>query len=116
MRHRQKILIIEKDDFLREILGNTLHKKGGYLFSAFCLKDGLEDVKGHRIDTIILGTSCDGYKGKETLSYIRKHLPDSSPYFFIINDTGASLDFVPEDQQIMTKDLSIEAILQKIPV
>jgi len=116
MPHRQKILILEKDDFLREILGNLLHKEGGYLFSAFSLKEGLKDTRNHKIDTIILGTSCDEYKGKESLTYIRKQLVDSQPKFFIINHTEDELDVVPKDQQMKTSELSIEKIIDVISV
>ncbi|MCA9352773.1 response regulator [Patescibacteria group bacterium] len=116
MQQRKKILILEKDDFLREILGNLLHKKGGYIFSAFSLKDGLHDAHGHKLDTIILGTSCSEYKGKETLAYINKQIDGANPDFFIINDTGTKLDFVAPENQIATENLSVQTILEKIPV
>ena len=117
MPHRQKILILENDDFLREILGNLLHKRGGYLFSAFSLDEGLRDVQNHTLDTVILGTSCSEYKGKETLSYIRKHLGQiNPPNFFIINSTDTELDFIPSEQQIKISELSIEKIINAIPI
>ena len=116
MPHRQKILILEKDDFLREILGNLLHKEGGYLFSEFSLEDGLKATRGHKIDTVILGTSCSEYKGKETLRYITKSLEESQPQFFIINHTEDELDVVPKSQQMKISELSIEKLIDVIPV
>lgn len=113
---RQKILILEKDDFLREILGNLLHKRGGYLFSEFSLEEGLKATQGHQVDTVILGTSCDEYKGKETLKYITKQMNGSQPTFFIINDGKDEIDFVPKEQQMKISNLSIEKILDAIPV
>ncbi|MFT6361282.1 MAG: DNA-binding response OmpR family regulator [Candidatus Paceibacteria bacterium] len=116
MPHRQKILILEKDDFLREILGNLLHKEGGYLYSEFSLEEGLSAVHGNKIDTIILGTSCTEYKGKETLRYINKRLEGSQHQFFIINHTEDELDIVPKDRQMKINELSIEKIIDIIPV
>ena len=117
MPHRQKILILEKDDFLREILGNLLHKEGGYLFSEFSLDDGLKAVHGHQLDTIILGTSCSEFKGKETLKYITKQLNQATPpQFYILNDGDEELNIVPPQQQIKISNLSIEKIIDAIPV
>lgn len=115
MPNRQKILILENDDFLREIIGNLLHKKGGYIINGLSVQRGLEKIGNQNINTIILGTSCSDYKGKETLSYINKQLEQQNPpEYFMINTTGKELNFVPREQQISIEKLSIEKIINAI--
>jgi len=116
MSDRKKILILEKDDFLREIIGKLLHEKGGFMFSAYCVSEGINAVKNHTIDTIILGTSCDEYRGKETLGYIRKKLNNANINFYILNHSDDELDFIPKDQQIKISDLSVAEIVAAIKV
>lgn len=116
MSKRQKILILENDDFLREIIGTQLHKKGGYLLTAFSIAEGIEQAKDHHIDTIILGTSCPEYKGKETLAYINKQLEQNDINFFIINHENKDLDFVDSSHQMRCEELSIRDIVNAIPV
>ncbi len=117
MHNRQKILILENDDFLREIIGNLLHKQGGYILNGASIQEGLDKTEKHTIDTVILGTSCSEYKGKETLKYINKQLNQQVPAnFYLINDTEKSLEFVPKNKQIHIEHLSIEKILEAIPV
>lgn len=115
MNKRQKILILENDDFLREIIGTQLHKKGGYLLTAFSIGEGIEQARGHRIDTIVLGTSCPEYKGKETLSYIRKELEQQDINFYIINHEHTDVDFVDPLHQMRTEKLSVKDIVNAIP-
>ena len=115
MSKRQKILILENDDFLREIIGTQLHKKGGYLLTAFSITEGIEEARGHHIDTIILGTSCPEYKGKETLDYIKKQLEQHDINFYMINHENKALDFVDPLHQMKTEELSIKEIVSSIP-
>lgn len=116
MPHRNKILIIEHDDFLREIIGNLLHKKGGYILNGSDIKEGLAESKKHSITTVIIGTSCPDYKGKETLSYIKRELENPQIHFFVINHEEQILDFVPKGRQIKTSELSIQEILNVIEI
>jgi|AntAceMinimDraft_13_1070369.scaffolds.fasta_scaffold10661_1 DNA-binding response OmpR family regulator len=113
MPHRLKILIIENDDFLRELLGNILHKKGFYIINGMTIAEALENAQGHKIHALILGTSCSDYQGKSSLNYIKQKL-DSTPQEFIINDTNKKLTYIESDFQIRIKDLSVEKIIQKI--
>lgn len=117
MPNRQKILILEHDDFLREILGNLLHKRGGYIINGSTIEKGLSKVYEQHINTVIMGTSCVEYKGKETLGYIKKQLDQQSPpEFFIINNTDKKLSFVPRENQMSIENLSIEKIIEAINV
>lgn len=114
MPHTNKILILEHDDFLREILGNLLHKKGGYILNGSCISEGLAIAKKHHIKKIILGTSCHEFKGKETLSYIKKTLDQQDIEFFILNAGKTSLPYIQPENQFMIKDLSIENIINTV--
>jgi len=117
MPKRNKILILEHDDFLREIIGNLLHKRGGYILNGSTIEKGIKSAENHHINTVILGTSCIEYKNKETLSYIKKQLEQSTPpEFFIINTTGSKLDFIDSKKQILIEELSIEKIITAIEV
>ncbi len=108
---RKKILIIEHDDFLREILGNLLHKKGYYILSGFCVNNGLALAQRKKINTVILGTSCKEYDGKKTMHYIQKQLGNVN--FFIINNTKEEINFIDNNKQIKISELSIQEILTK---
>ena len=112
MPHRRKILIIENDDFLREILGNILHKKGLFILNGETVAEGLQDVErsgGNAVDQVILGTSCTDYEEKKTLKFIKSKLND--PKIFVINDSLTPIAQISPDHQIMVKDLSIKNII-----
>ena len=115
MSDRRKILIIENDDFLREILGNLLHKQGNYILNGSCIEKGIQTAESENIHTVILGTDCRKFQGKQSLAYIRKKL-GSHVNFFIINDTDEKLDFVDDNMQMNISDLSIQTILDKFSV
>lgn len=116
MSHRNKILILENDDFLREIIGNLLHKEGGYILNGFSVQSGIENARNHSITTVILGTSCTDYKGKETLAYLKKELDNPNLEFFVINHQNKKLSFIESDQQMTIDNLSIKKILYAITV
>lgn len=109
MSNRKKILIVERDDFLREIVGNLLHKNGLYILNGFCIQDGIENAQNQHINTVLLGTSCRDYKGKQSLDYIKKHLTVDA--FFILNEGSDDLDFVSAENQMKMSELSIEALV-----
>jgi DNA-binding NtrC family response regulator len=117
MPHRNKILILETDDFLREIIGNLLHKRGGYILNGSCVSNGLEQVNNGHVGTVILSTSCPEYKGQETLKFIKNKLNQiNPPEFFIINHTGKHIGFINDSQQMSVDDLSIGKILEVITI
>lgn len=113
MPDRRKILIIEHDDFLREIIGNLLHKEGMYILNGFCIENGISVAHGKNIDTIILGTSCPDYNGKKSLHHLRKELGPRIE-FFILNTTNKNIDFVPTDMQMKISELYIKDIIRKL--
>lgn len=109
MPDRKKILILEKDDFLREIIGNLLHKKGYYILNGFCIQNGLEEAKNKHIHNVILGTSCKDFQGKKSINYIKKNLTTED--FFVLNDTDKEISWIEEEKQMKISNLSIKKII-----
>lgn len=116
MPKRNKILIMENDEFLREIIGNLLHKRGGYILNASNIEQGLVETSGKNITTVILGTSCSEFKGKESINYIKKKLGNPNTEFFIINHNNKAIPNFPKDRQMKIEDLSIQKILETIEI
>lgn len=117
MPHRKKILILENDEFLREIIGNLLHKKGGYILNASSIEQGLEEAaSGKEIATVILGTSCPEFKGKESIGYIKKRLGNQETDFFIINHTNKDIGGIAKNKQMTIENLSIQKILNAVEI
>lgn len=109
MSDRKKILIIERDDFLREITGNLLHKQGVYILNGFCIQNGLEGIEGQHVHHVILGTSCRDFKGKQSIDYIKKNINVDS--FYLLNAGKDTLNYAPADQQMKISELSIEKLV-----
>ncbi|MCI5050781.1 MAG: hypothetical protein MRY57_00525 [Candidatus Pacebacteria bacterium] len=116
MSHRRKILILENDEFLREIIGNLLHKKGGYILNSSSIEDGLKETSGKNIGAVILGTSCPEFKGLKSINYIKKKLENPNTDFFIINHLNTTIKGFPKDKQMKIEDLSIQKILNTVEV
>jgi DNA-binding response OmpR family regulator len=112
MPHRAKILILENDDFLREILGNLLHKEDFYILNGSSIERGIEQAGKQHIDRVIVGSSCEDFKGKQSINYLRKHF--SKPRIFLVNDGHKSVPYLPKQDQILTRKLSVQKILDRI--
>ncbi len=110
---RKKILILEHDDFLREVLGNTLHKQGNYILNGFSIQKGVARAKNENIDYVILGTSCRDYDPKHSLNFIKKQFgPEIS--IFVINTSESDILHIDKEDQIKTSKLSLESILKRV--
>ena len=112
MPYRKKILIIENDDFLREIIGNLLHKNEYYIINSNSIQTGIEKAQHEHISYVILGTSCQDYKGKNTLNYIKRNLGEANIY--ILNTTQKNIPGIEKDNQMKISELSIKTLLQEI--
>lgn len=112
MPKREKILILENDDFLREILGNLLHKKGFYITNGFSIEDGVKTTGERSIDRVIVGTSCKDFRGKPSIHFIRKKF--NNPRIFLINQGNRSVRFLPKQDQINVSHLSVQDIVNRI--
>lgn len=112
MSNRKKILILENDDFLRELLGNILHKQGAFILNGFTIEQGLKRVSQQNIDIVILGTSCEDYKDKKSIHHLNQTL--ERPKIFIINNDNKPISGIPKDQQFFKKEISVQKIIQSI--
>jgi len=112
MPYRKKILILEHDDFLREIIGNLLHKRGGYILNGDSLENGLAEAQNHQVDTVIVGNSCPDFKGKQSINFIEKTF--NRPEIFLINKKPVLVDYLPEKDQFLIKELSVKKILDTV--
>ena len=112
MEHRKKILILQSDDFLRELLGNLLHKDGFYILNGSSIQSGLKDRGGHHVNTVIVNSDCEDYKGKSTIHYLRNEL--DNPQIFLIHDGARKVSYLPSEDQMNIKKLSVEEILKRV--
>ncbi len=110
MEERVKILILEHDDFLREILGNLLYKKGLSILNGTTIEQGLKETEHQLVSCVILGTSCIDFRGTSSIHFIKKQFGNDVD-IFIINTESKALDYHPSEKQIMVKDLSVSKII-----
>lgn len=110
MPHRKKILILIHDDFLRELLGNLLHKDGYFILNGSTIEEGVKGASGNHIDLVILDSDCKDYKDKSSLHYINKEL--ENPEVFLIHDGSRATSYLSKDHQMLNKKLSVREIIQ----
>lgn len=111
MEYRKKILILESDDFLRELLGNLMHKQGAYILNGFTIAQGIDQAKNQSVDTVILGTSCSDFDAKHSIHFINKEL--NNPKLFVINHGSRKLKLENQDQMLI-KDLNVTSFIEQI--
>lgn len=73
----RKILVVDDQDFLREILAKYLEKKGCSVIRAKDGQECIELVKKEKFDSIFLDLAMPGVDGWSALEEIRKVAPDS---------------------------------------
>ncbi len=112
MPTRPKILILNADDFMREIIGNLLHKKGYYIINARCINDAVKQASGMDIKHIIMSTNCDEFKGKQSINFL--NVSFSNPDIFIINESKENISYLPKHAQVDIDKLSIQNIINYI--
>jgi two-component system, cell cycle sensor histidine kinase and response regulator CckA len=104
---KKKILIVDDEPLIRELLKNYLAAKGAYLLEAENGEKALDMYREHRdsIDLIVLDVIMPGIKGDEVLRQIRK---DTAKTKVII-----SSGFMSEQQREKLKGLSVDGFLDK---
>lgn len=112
MPTRPKVLILNRDDFMREIIGNLLHKKGYYIINAQCINDAVKQAQGMDIKHIIMSTNCDEFKGKQSIHFLMTSF--ANPDIFLINEAQERITYVPKDAQVDIKHLSIKNIIDYV--
>ncbi len=113
MPDRNKILILENDDFLRELLGNLLHKKGNYILNGSSIERGVTNTKNQKISQVILGTSCPDFNDKSSINYLKQNL-DPQIKIFVINAGSKKLPYIDSKKQMFVSELSVSEIIRTI--
>jgi len=84
----KRILIIEDDKFLRELIIKKLNNEGYEAFGAVDGEEGLEKVKKENPDLILLDLILPGIDGFEVLSKIKEDVVLSSIPVIILSNLG----------------------------
>ncbi len=111
--NRKGIIIIEYDDFLREILGNLLHKMGYYIVSGERVLSVHRQLSKHSFHLAILGEDVKDFYGKRTFNELLRETGNTNMEFFLITEHGES-PLVASNDQIDVSELSIKKILNHV--
>jgi len=85
---KKRILIIEDDKFLRELIIKKLNNEGYGALGAVDGEEGLEKVKKESPDLILLDLILPGIDGFEVLSKIKEDVALSSIPVIILSNLG----------------------------
>lgn len=72
------ILIVEDNKDFALTLSDVLRKKGYEVNAVFCGEDGVDFVKNHLVDLVLLDIRLPSMDGVEVLRHIKEHDPDIS--------------------------------------
>jgi DNA-binding response OmpR family regulator len=103
-----KVLIIEDDKFLRELIAQKLIKEGFEVLEAVDGEEGMRKVKEERPDLILLDLILPGIDGFEVLSRIKQD-PALSPIPVIILSNLGQKDDVEKGMKLGAIDYLIKA-------
>lgn len=104
----QKILIIEDDKFLRQLVARKLSKQDFEIAEAVDGESGLEKVKSEDPDLILLDLILPGMDGFEVLSKIEED-PELSVIPVIILSNLGQKDEIEKGLQMGAKDYLVKA-------
>ena len=102
----KKILIIEDDEFLRNLMVRRLEKEGFETAEASNGKTGLEKSKTEKPDLILLDLILPGIDGSEVLVEIKKNPATASIPVIIITN----LDQKENNKE--TRDLAVDYLIK----
>lgn len=88
----KKILIIEDDKFLRELIVQKFVKEGYEISESVDGEDGLKKIKASKPDLILLDLILPGIDGFEVLSQIKENQTLSSIPVIIFSNLGQKED------------------------
>ncbi len=109
-KERKGIIIVEHDDFLREILGNLLHKVGYYIVSGESITSVRGKLSQHSFHLAIVGENVKDFYGRKTIQDIQRETGNNHIAFFLITENGTN-PLVEAKNQIDVSRLSIRKIL-----
>ena len=91
-RGEVKILVVEDDKFLREILVGKLEKEGYTVFEASNCNVAQKHIQGDRPHVILLDIVLPGIDGFEVLSTLKRNRETSAIPIIIISNLGSRED------------------------
>jgi len=84
----EKILIIEDDKFLRELISRKLTEEGFNIAEAIDGEDGIKKIKEEKPDLILLDLILPGIDGFEVLSRVKEDSSLASIPVIILSNLG----------------------------
>jgi DNA-binding response OmpR family regulator len=103
-----KVLIVEDDKFLRELMSQKLTKEGYEVFSAVDGEEGVKKVKEEKPDIILLDLILPGIDGFEVLTKVKEDPSVSSIPVIILSNLGQKED-IERGMKIGAPDYLIKA-------
>ena len=88
----KKILIVEDDKFLRELISQKLTKEGYTIFSAIDGEEGVKKIKEEKPDLVLLDLILPGIDGFEVLTQMREMPLTASVPVIILSNLGQKED------------------------
>lgn len=104
----QKILIIEDDNFLRELIVRKLLKEGFDIAEALDGEEGLKKIKEEKPDLVLLDLILPTLDGFEVLSKIKDDVDTQSIPVLILSNLGQK-DEIERGLQLGAKDYLVKA-------
>ena len=117
----KKILVIEDDKFLRELISRKLLKEGYDISEAIDGEEGIKKIKEKKPDLVLLDLILPGIDGFEVLSRMKEDSSSSSTPVIILSNLGQKED-VEKGLKLGAVDYLIKAhftpgeIIEKIKV
>ncbi len=84
----KKILIIEDDTFLRELLIRKLTEENYEIIPAVDGEEGIKKIKGEKVDLVLLDLILPGIQGYEVLAKMKEDPNTSAIPVIIISNLG----------------------------
>lgn len=88
----KKILIVEDDKFLRELMAQKLVREGYEILESVDGEDGLKKVKNEKPDLVLLDLILPSMDGFEVLTRIKEEVTDGAPPVIILSNLGQKED------------------------
>lgn len=104
----KKILIIEDDKFLRDLISQKLLKEGFEISQAADGEEGIKKIKEEASDLILLDLILPGIDGFEVLSQMKSDQKVSSTPVIILSNLGQKED-IEKGMQLGANDFLIKA-------
>ncbi|MEA3295617.1 MAG: response regulator [Patescibacteria group bacterium] len=115
----KKILIIEDDKFLRELISQKISKQGYIVIGAIDGEDGIEEFKKEKPDLVLLDLILPGIDGFEVLSQIKSNAELSKTPVIILSNLGQKEDIekgvnLGADDYLIKAHFTPNEIIEKI--